>query len=373
MNILLLGGYGQTGRPLTRHLLAQTNHRLIVAGRHFEKARDFAASLVDHRVTPTEVDARNGESLKRALRDVNLLLVACPTADNAELVASTALQAGIDYLDVQLSDKKLKVLRTHEGEILAKGLCFITEAGFHPGLPSALVRHAAARMDRLESAVVSCFMNLRGDLPYTEAVDELMEVFAHYPTQVFGDGRWSTPGSYALRRVDFGPGIGRRSCYSWLLEELRRLPEMYPSLKETGLYIASTGWLLDALTMVLLLGLKVAPHRGRRPLGRMMWWAMTNVSPPPYGVVLQVDSQGETGGRHAQHLLRLAHHDAYEFTAIPVVALLRQYDEIRRPGLHFMGHLCEPLRLVADMQAMGIEKSETVSQKLQATGQGGAV
>jgi saccharopine dehydrogenase-like NADP-dependent oxidoreductase len=360
MNILILGGYGQSGKPLTKHLLAQTKHRLIVAGRHGEKARVFADSLADSRVIPMEVDARDGASLKRALCDINLLLVACPTTDHAELVVDAALETRIDYLDIQLSERKLEVLHSREQEMLAKGLCFITEAGYHPGLPSALVRYEAARMDRLESAVVSCFMNLRGDLPYTEAVDELMEIFTHYQTQVFKEGVWTNPGSYALRKVDFGAGIGRRSCYSWLLEELKRLPEMLPSLRETGLYLASTGWLLDALTMVLLLGLKVMPRQGRGPLGRMLWWAMTSVSPPPYGVVLQVEGQGEKDGAQVRHLLRLAHLDGYEFTAIPVVALLMQYDEVRKPGLHLMGHLCEPVRLVADMQAMGIERTEIV-------------
>jgi len=372
MNILILGGYGQTGRPLARHLLARTEHRLILAGRHMDKAKEFADSLADQRVVPIQVDARDAPSLKQALRDVNLVLVACPTSDQTEMIVGAALEAGIDYLDVQLSERKLEILRSHESEMLSRGLCFITEAGYHPGLPSALVRYAAAQMDRIESAVVSCFLNMQGDVPYTEAVDELMEIFVHYRTEVFKNGSWSSPGAYELRKVDFGSRIGRRSCYSWLLEELRNLPEMYLSLRETGLYIASTGWLLDVLTMVLFLGLKVFPQ-SRRPLGRMLWWCMTNVSPPPYGVVLQVESDGEKDGRRVHHLLRLAHRDGYEFTAIPVAALLMQYNEIRRPGLHLMGHLCEPLRLVADMQAMGIERTEPAVQRPEASSEGGAV
>jgi saccharopine dehydrogenase (NAD+, L-lysine-forming) len=76
-------------------------------------------------------------------------------------------------------------------------------------------------------------------------------------------------------------------------------------------------------------------------------------------VVLQVEAKGEVHGRRSRVLLRLSHADGYEFTAVPVAALLMQYNEIRRPGVHYMGHLCDPGRLVADMETMGIVKWES--------------
>jgi len=42
--------------------------------------------------------------------------------------------------------------------------------------------------------------------------------------------------------------------------------------------------------------------------------------------------------------------NGYELTAIPVVALLMQYNQIRQPSLHMMGHLAEANRLFYDMQ-----------------------
>jgi hypothetical protein len=32
-----------------------------------------------------------------------------------------------------------------------------------------------------------------------------------------------------------------------------------------------------------------------------------------------------------------------------------QYEQVRRPGLHMMGHLAEPGRLFDDMQKMGVQ------------------
>ena len=50
----------------------------------------------------------------------------------------------------------------------------------------------------------------------------------------------------------------------------------------------------------------------------------------------------------------IAHKDGYELTAIPVVALLMQYERVQKPGLHMMGYLAEPDCLFQDMQEMGV-------------------
>jgi len=357
--ILILGGYGATGRLLTKHLLAQTDHQIIVGGRDLDKARAFAASLQDPRLSTVQVDAVDPVSLRQALRGVDFLLVAAPTTHHARTVIRGALEANVDYLDVQYSDLKLEQLRLHEREIAENKLCFITEAGYHPGLPSALIRYAASKLDCVESAWTAGYLNV-GNLPYTEAVDELMEGFVHYQAQVYADGAWTRPGKWEMRKFDFGQGIGVKTCYSMFFEELRLIPELYPTLRDAGFYIAGLNPLADLLvTPLVMLGLKIAPKRGIRPLGKLMWWAM-NRSKPPYRVVLKVEASGQLNGRPAKLEASIQHEDGYELTAIPVVALLMQYDCIRRPGLHMMGHLAEPDRLLHDMERMGVKVITTI-------------
>ena len=353
-NILLLGGYGATGRPLTKHLLAQTNARVIIAGRHLDKAQSFVDSLHSERVRAQQVDATDPASLRQSLQGVDLMLVAAPTTHHTETVVRAALDAGVDYLDIQYADIKLDVLRAHEKEMLERNLCFVTEAGYHPGLPSAMIRYAASKLDCIESARTAGYLNM-GNLQYTEAVDELMEGFVHYQAQVYRNGAWTKPGSWDMRKFDFGEGIGVKTCYSMFFEELRCIPEMYPTLKDTGFYIAGWNPLTDLiLTPIIMLGLKIAPKRGIRPLGKLMWWGV-NQSKPPYRVVLKVEAEGQLNGQPAQVQARVEHEDGYELTAIPVVALLMQYEQVRCPGLHMMGHLAEPGRLFEDMQRMGVQ------------------
>jgi saccharopine dehydrogenase (NAD+, L-lysine-forming) len=309
-------------------------------------------------VSALQADAADPVSLRRALRHADLLLDAAPTTDHTEAVVTCALKQGVDYLDLQLSSRKLEILRAHDSQIRRKGLCFVTEAGFHPGLPSALVRYGTSKMRRVDSAFTACYLNVGGDIPYSDSVDELMGAFAEYSAQVFRAGSWTRPGGYALRRFDFGPGVGRRDCYSMFFEELRDLPEMIPTLTDTGFYMASTGWLPDVVAMLVMLGLKLAPRTGIRPLGRLMWLTMTRLSSPPHGVILQLECSGQGPRASSRLLLRLAHLDAYEFTAIPVVAFLLQYRAVRSAGVQLMGHLCDPSRLLADMRDMGIQEEE---------------
>lgn len=350
--ILILGGYGGTGRPLTKHLLRQTSCQIIVAGRNLDKAQTFVNSLGHPRLTAQRVDATDPRSLEQALRRVNFLLVAAPTTHHSEMVVRAALDAGVDYLNVQFSDQKLAALRAQEREIHEKKLCFVTEAGYHPGLPSAMIRYAASKLNCIYSAQVGGYLNM-GQLPYTEAVDELMEGFIHYQAQVLKYGVWTQPSSWQMRTFDFGEEVGPRRCYSMFFEELRCLPAMYPTLKDMGFYISGSNLLADLiLTPIIMMGLKIAPKRGIRPLGKLMWWAMGR-SKPPYKVMLKLEATGLLRGKQVQLEASIEHEDGYELTAIPVAALLKQYDYIRKPGLHMMGHLADPDCLFQDMERMG--------------------
>lgn len=357
--ILILGGYGATGRALTRHLLAQTSCQIIVGGRNLDKALDFVDSLRDPRVTAQRVDAANPSSLRQALTRVDFLLVAAPTTHQAETVVCAALDAGVDYLDVQYADRKLATLRAHEREIHERKLCFVTEAGYHPGLPSAMVRYAASKLHCIHSAQVAGYLNM-GKLPYTEAVNELMEGFIHYQAQVLKYGDWTSPGSWDVRKFDFGTDVGVRTCYSMFFEELRCIPAIYPTLKEMGFYISGANLLADLiLTPIVMLGLKIAPRRGIRPLGKLTRWTM-GLSKPPYRVVLKVEATGFRRDKLVRVEASVGHEDGYELTAIPVVALLKQYDYIRQPGLHMMGHLADPDCLFQDMERMGAKVTTTI-------------
>jgi hypothetical protein len=365
--ILILGGYGLTGRLLASHLLEQSEAHIILAGRSLEKAQAYAEELNStfkgERVSSIYVDASSKETLLEALKNVDMLLVAAPTTQYADIVIHAALESEVDYLDVQLDAKKYALLNSLATEIKHAGRCFITEAGFHPGLLAAMVHSAALQFDRMDSAIMACYLNV-GRTPYSEAVDELMEFFRHYQSQVFKGAGWTRPGSFDIRKIDFGGEVGVRKCFSMFLEELRPLPGMYPTLQELGFFMSETHWIVDWIIFPLIFaGLKIGPRRATSRLGKILWWSMKTFSKPPYLVSLKIEVKGEKNQKPVTFESFISHADSYELTAIPVVACLLQYLDgtVRRPGLWMMGHLVEPLRFYNDMEKMGVKiSSDTI-------------
>ena len=149
--ILILGGYGNTGKPLARLLLQESDAQLVLAGRNLEKAQGFANELnlafQGNRVRGACVDASDIASMRQAFSGVNFVVVASSTTQFTRQVVTAAMEARIGYLDIQYSPQKIALLKSIAPAIQQAGCCFITDGGFHPGLPALLVRYVAQYYD----------------------------------------------------------------------------------------------------------------------------------------------------------------------------------------------------------------------------------
>ncbi len=369
---LVLGGYGLAGRLIARMLLEYTPVSLIVAGRHGDQAAQLAAELNDvfsgERARGIAADATNPASLAEAFRDVSLVIDCTPTTQHISKVTRAVLDAGVDYLDILYGPNKVNTLKDLESEIEQKGLCFITEAGYHPGLPSVFVRYAAEQLNPLESAVVGGLLNV--PLPYTEAVEDLVREIEHSGAGEYKDGAWHTmTWNSTGRKFDFGPPHGVRSCFPMEFHEMRALPERY-GLRETGFYIASLNWFADMVVFLPWYVFKLGRFDWGARLGaKLLVWSAKTFARPPYEVVLKVEAEGCVEGRPMRLDFSARHPDGYVFTAIPVVACLLQYLDgtIRQPGLWIMGQAVEPGRMIRDMERMGVCTEERLAPLRQIT------
>ena len=76
--IVILGGYGNTGRALARLMLAHSKAQLTLAGRSAQRAEALAAELnhefPGNRVRGIAADAADRESLLRAFKGAKLVV-----------------------------------------------------------------------------------------------------------------------------------------------------------------------------------------------------------------------------------------------------------------------------------------------------------
>ncbi|KAL3798600.1 hypothetical protein ACHAWO_014009 [Cyclotella atomus] len=364
--ILVLGGYGSTGKHICHYLLQESNADVIVAGRDLSKgealATDLNVQFGKGRVTAIAADASNAESLNSAFDGVDMVVVASSTVKYTEIIARACIKAGADYFDVNVSDKKNTLLRKLAPEMKEAGLCFVTDGGFHPGVPAALVRYAAKLFDEPEHANVGSVIQVdwkQYDIADATA-EEMMTEFLNIKSSYYRNGKWHKPkmwGMFDLLKFDFGKPFGKQECFPMQLDEMKSLPEEIPSLLETGFYIGGLNWFTDWFVFpIAMVGMKIS-KRFARPLGRWMLWSMRKFSSPPYGTILRLEARGTKGGQPYALFFQLEHQDGYVFTAIPAVACLLQLldGSIRKPGLHWQALAVQPERFLADMERMGIE------------------
>lgn len=360
--IVVLGGYGTAGMAIARLLVREAPVDLVLAGRDERKAQTAAEYLsplfIGGRVSGLRLDASDRAPLTKAMEGARIVVVASSTIDHCPVVAESALDAGVDYFDLQLSSRrKLDYLKQLASRIESAGRCFITDGGCHPGLPAALIRYARLSFDQLDSAITTSVIRMAwGRYQFSAAsVAEFTEELKEFRPAFFKDGHWRESWTESLV-CDFGAPFGKLRCAPMGLEELAALPGLIPTLREIGFYLNA----FDAFTSnaVLPLGVGVVTYLPAlsRLFQQMFVWSATTFAKPPFGMVMVTKATGVQNGRKKQLQIRLAHEDPYVFTAAPVVACLNQYQRgsIRRPGLHWQGNLVEPSAFFQDLTRMGL-------------------
>ena len=361
--ILVLGGYGTTGRTLCELLLEHGDAEIVVAGRDLERGEATARELAERfpgRVTARAADAADAASLARALDGVGMIAVAASVLEHAGTVARAALDAGADYFDLLLSgEEKFAALERLRPEVEADGRCFITDGGIHPGLSAAMIRALAPAFGRLERAEIGGLLKVdwKAFAFSRSTIYEFANEFRDFRMEAWRAGEWSkVEWRDAVRTFDFGAPFGGQRCSLMYMKELELLPERLPALRDCAFYVSGFNPVVDTTLLPLgMVVMKASPRLLGRPYASLLAWALRRFSRPPYGTVFQLEAEGEIAGVAASAGLRVGHPDGYWLTAAAAAACLLQWADgsLREPGVHLQALAADPARLLRDLQRMG--------------------
>ena len=355
MRIAIVGASGNAGRAVAGLLRRATPHDLLLLGRTADKLTATAEwATTAAREGAVETATFSGpHDLPAVLHDVDVVVMAAPLSGDVGPWARAVLEAGADWFDLLLSvEEKRRALAALATDPRYAHRCLVTDGGVHPGVPGALVRWAAGRMDARSVRVSMRFAVDWGGIDLApETVREFADELRHYEPRLYRGGRWVRGWRYA-REVDFGPGIGRKGCAPMFLAELEEVQRLHPELAEVGFWVAGFGFGVDYLAMPLSAVLAGLGARGGA--ARVLAAALSRFGDAtgPSRVILEAGGPDEGAPSLS---LSLTCSDAYRLTAAPVVAALMQWDDRRRPGLDSQALFVEPERWMSDLAKLGVE------------------
>jgi saccharopine dehydrogenase (NAD+, L-lysine-forming) len=343
--IVVVGGYGNAGRKIVELLLVHTDRRIVIGGRSRARAEALVAELQSPRLRGESIDATDPASLARALDHAELLIVAAGTSANWHTTAEASLAARCHQLDIQIGSAKNAGLRALGAQARKRGVCIVTDCGFHPGVPAAMVR----AHPELTTAVVNSWIAVDwaalGEFSQS-TVDEMLQEFTDYRYEAFVDGRWTT--ATGMRTAYFPSPVGRQKVAAMGLDEMHELTASRPDLRETGFYVGGFPTEVNyGVIPLVYAGMRLLPGTAKA-LGHLLDSSLRRFSHPPYVTHLQLDSGPRT-------VMRLTHTDAYLLTAAPVVAATKQVLDGAESGVHLQAMLVEPTVFFTDLQAMGVQ------------------
>jgi saccharopine dehydrogenase (NAD+, L-lysine-forming) len=155
MKILALGGCGQQGGLAVKTLIeAEDVEKVIVADINLSAAEAFQAAVGSDKIEVLQLDITHEEQLLEAMANVDVVAnFVGPFYRFAEGVVSTAIKAGVDYVDIcDDAAPTVKILDDYHAAAKEAGVSMILGLGASPGLLNVLVRKAADQLDEVIEA-----------------------------------------------------------------------------------------------------------------------------------------------------------------------------------------------------------------------------
>ncbi len=249
--ILIVGGYGAVGRVISTMLGNLFPGQVIVAGRNYQKAKEFSSEL-DQKVIPLELDITSISKDDERLSDVNLVIM-CIDQRNTQFVTQ-CIQQGIHYIDISATYELLSEIESLNNEAGNHGTTVVLSVGLAPGLTNLLARHCKSKIQDMQYAdiyIMLGFGEAHGEAAVRWTLENLNAEFSLRDGVVTKQVRSFENGKQTI----FPDKIGKRTAYrfnfsdqhviprtleinsasTWLCFDSRLITYLFAFLKKAGL------------------------------------------------------------------------------------------------------------------------------------------
>ncbi|MCQ2996615.1 saccharopine dehydrogenase NADP-binding domain-containing protein [Pseudomonas syringae] len=163
LRVMVVGGYGNFGTIVCRHLINMPNVVLVIAGRNPEKLADSVSTLQGQSGTVCESWCGNamGAEFGSALRALDIQWVihtGGPFQGQSYAVAQACIEAGVNYCDLADCRAFVNGIGILDAAARQAGVTLLSGCSSVPTLSSAIIdqyRHRFSRIDVIEHGISS--------------------------------------------------------------------------------------------------------------------------------------------------------------------------------------------------------------------------
>lgn len=250
MRVAVLGAAGAMAAVTLRDLLEFVPDVRITAA-------DFRPlPLIDPRITPAAVDARNVEATSALLRGHDVVINAVTYYLNVPIMQA-ALKARVPYIDLGgLYHGSLKQFELHH-DFVSAGVSALLGMGSTPGITNVMAGALAARMDRVEElhVRVACHdSGASGPLPVPYALDTVLDEFSLQPYVFENGSAHPVPPMSGREELTLPPPVHHAEALYTLHSEVAMFPRSFPGLTHASFKVAFPPEFVSKLKFLVELG-----------------------------------------------------------------------------------------------------------------------
>ncbi len=230
--VLIIGGYGNFGRFISRSLAKQRNIHLIIAGRSLEKAQALAQQI--HAEAAVVDIHKNLEVVLQQIKPDIVIHTSGPFQSQGYDVAEVCIKYGSHYIDLADGREFVSGIDCLDKKAKQADTLVVSGASSVPCLTSALVDHYRREfktLERLDYGITTAQKTTRG-----VATTAAILSYTGKPFKTLIDGQEKEVYGWQGLRPRKYPGLGWRLLGNCNVPDLELFPKMYPDLKTVRFY-----------------------------------------------------------------------------------------------------------------------------------------